>query len=147
MISRCRGIALAEQLAVGQLSFALPQGRARSVTSSRISSSFMAAVNQVRLRACPDQQQHVKLIPVRESSMPSSDDQCPTCDGSGFVVRNEQQYPCPTCSPTTDIGRPYLTADETAPSSPFHIARSVAYGLGAAALFAVLALVLRALWH
>jgi len=79
--------------------------------------------------------------------MPSSDDQCPTCDGSGVVTRNDQEYPCPTCSPTTDIGRPYLTADEPAPISPLHIARSVAYGLGAAALIAVLALIAKTLWH
>jgi hypothetical protein len=79
--------------------------------------------------------------------MPSSDDRCPTCDGSGSVTRNDKQYPCPTCSPTTDIGRPYLSADEPAPSSPFHMARAAAYGLAAAALIAVLAIVVRALWH
>ena len=97
--------------------------------------------------ACPAHQQHVKLIPVREVLMPSSDDRCPTCDGSGFVARNEQQYPCPTCTPATDIGRPYLTADEPDPTSPLHIARSVAYGLGAAGLIAALALVIITLWH
>jgi hypothetical protein len=78
--------------------------------------------------------------------MPSSDDRCPTCDGSGSVTRNDQQYPCPTCSPTTDIGRPYLSADEP-PIGPFHTARSVAYGLGAAAVIGALALIVKALWH
>jgi len=97
--------------------------------------------------ACTDQKQHVKLTPVREKSMPSSDDRCPTCDGSGSVTRNDQQYPCPTCSPTTDIGRPYLTAEEPGPSSPFRIARSVAYGLGVAAIIGVLAILIKTLWH
>jgi len=80
--------------------------------------------------------------------MTSSDHRCPTCDGSGFVTRNDQRYPCPTCTPTTDIGRPYLTADEPDPSSgPLQIARSVAYGFGAAALIALLALIVKILWH
>jgi hypothetical protein len=75
--------------------------------------------------------------------MPSSDDRCPTCEGSGFVARHDEQHPCPTCSPTTDIGRPYLTADELSLSNPFHIARSVAYGLGVAAVIAALALAVK----
>jgi hypothetical protein len=78
--------------------------------------------------------------------MPSSDDRCPTCDGSGFVARSDRRYPCPTCSPTSDASGPYLAADP-AKGSAVHIARSAAYGLGAAALIAVLALVLKALWH
>lgn len=79
--------------------------------------------------------------------MTSSDDRCPTCDGSGSVTRDDKQYPCPTCAPTTDIGRPYLSADEPGRRNPFHTAQSVAYGLGVAVLVAVLALVLMALWH
>src|SRR5262249_57001983 len=42
----------------------------------------------------------------------------------------DQQYPCRTCSPTTDMGRPYLTADEPTPSSPSHIARSLVVWIG-----------------
>jgi hypothetical protein len=78
--------------------------------------------------------------------MPSSDDQCPTCDGSGVVARGNQRYPCPTCSTASDASGPYLAADPRE-SRAIHIARSAAYGLGAAALMAVLALVLKALWH
>jgi hypothetical protein len=76
--------------------------------------------------------------------MTSSDDRCPTCDGSGSVTRNDQTYPCPTCSPTTDIGRPYLSAEESMPRSLF---RSVAHGVGAAGLIAVLAILIKTLWH
>jgi hypothetical protein len=83
-------------------------------------------------------------LPCGESYMSSSDDRCPTCDGSGFVARSDQRYPCPTCSSTSDASGPYLAAD---PDESVHIARSAAYGLGAAALIAVLALVLKALWH
>jgi hypothetical protein len=79
--------------------------------------------------------------------MTSSDDQCPTCGGSGFVIRNDQRYPCPTCSPASGASGPYLAADKPNDSSALRIARSAAYGLGAAALIAVLALVLKALWH
>jgi hypothetical protein len=83
--------------------------------------------------------------------MPSSDDRCPTCDGSGAVTRNDQQYPCPTCSPTTDIGSdiggPYLIGDEPTQSSPLHIARSVAYGLAAATVIAGARARRKTLWH
>jgi DnaJ-class molecular chaperone len=78
--------------------------------------------------------------------MTSSDDRCPTCDGSGFVARNDQQYPCPTCSLATDTGKPHLTAEPDG-SGTLHIARSVAYGLGAAAVIGALAFVVKALWH
>jgi hypothetical protein len=96
--------------------------------------------------ACWDQKQDVKVLSVRESFMPSNDDQCPTCDGSGFVARGDQRYPCPTCSPTSDAGGPYLAADPDQ-SNALSVVRSVAYGLGAAALIAVLVLVIKALWH
>jgi hypothetical protein len=79
--------------------------------------------------------------------MPSSDDRCPTCDGSGFVTRGDQRYPCPTCSPTSDAGGPYLAADDPLHSNALWITRSAAYVLGAAALVAVLAIVIKALWH
>jgi len=75
--------------------------------------------------------------------MTLSDDRCPTCDGSGFVVRNDQRYPCPTCSAGSAASGPYL-ADH---SSALRIARSAAYVIGAAAIVAVLALVIKALWH
>jgi hypothetical protein len=78
--------------------------------------------------------------------MPSSDDRCPTCDGSGFVARSDQRYPCPTCSPMSDASGPYLAADPDE-SGAVRVARLAAYGLGAAALIAVLALVVKALWH
>ena len=79
--------------------------------------------------------------------MTSNDDRCPTCDGSGFVVRNDQRYLCPTCSPTSDASRPYLAADNPDRSSALRIARSAAYVMGAAALVAVVALVVKVLWH
>jgi hypothetical protein len=79
--------------------------------------------------------------------MSSTDDQCPTCDGRSFVVRNKQQYPCPTCSPATETRGPYLTANEPEPSGPLQMARSTAYGLGAALVIAALALVAKSLWH
>ena len=78
--------------------------------------------------------------------MTSSDDRCPTCNGSGLIARSDQRYPCPTCSPS-DASWPYLAADEPDDSSALRMARSAAYGLGAAALIAVLALVIMALWH
>jgi hypothetical protein len=65
----------------------------------------------------------------------------PTCDGSGFIAQNDQQYPCPACSPASDASGPCLAADEYDKSSALHIARSATYGMGAAALIAVLALV------
>ena len=96
--------------------------------------------------ACRDQKQDVKVSAVRESFMPSSDDRCPTCDGSGFVARSDQHYACPTCSPTSDAGGPYLAADPDQ-SNALSVARSAAYGLGAAALISVVVLVIMALWH
>jgi hypothetical protein len=79
--------------------------------------------------------------------MTSSDDRCPTCDGSGFVVRNDRRYPCPTCSPTSDGSRPYLAAGDADRSNALRITRWAAYVIGAAALVAMLALVIKALWH
>jgi len=79
--------------------------------------------------------------------MTLSDDRCPTCDGSGFVVRNDQRYPCPTCSAGSAASGPYLAADNPDHSSALRIARSAAYVIGAAAIVAVLALVIKALWH
>jgi len=76
-----------------------------------------------------------------------SDDRCPTCDGSGFVVRSDQRYPCPTCSAGSAASGPYLAAGNPDRSSALRIARSAAYVIGAAALVAVLALVIKALWH
>jgi ribosomal protein S27AE len=88
----------------------------------------------------------LSLCRAGDFSMTSSGDRCPTCDGSGFVARGDQRYPCPTCSPSSSASGPYLAADPD-DRSALHIARSAACGLGAAALIAVLALVLKALWH
>jgi hypothetical protein len=46
----------------------------------------------------------------------------------------------------SDASGPYLAADPDERGS-VHIARLAAYALGAVALIAVLALVLKALWH
>jgi len=61
--------------------------------------------------------------------MPSSHDRCPTCNGSGFIARGDQRYPCPTCSPSSGASGPYLAADPDE-SSALRIARSAAYGFG-----------------
>jgi hypothetical protein len=79
--------------------------------------------------------------------MTSSEERCPTCDGTGFVTRDDQHYSCPTCSPRSDVGRPHLTAEGGNQSHALRIARTAAYLMGAAALVAVLALLLSALWH
>jgi hypothetical protein len=79
--------------------------------------------------------------------MTSSEERCPTCDGTGFVTRDDQRYPCPTCSPRSDVGGPHLTAEGRDQSNALRIARAAAYLMGAAALVAVLALVMNALWH
>ena len=81
--------------------------------------------------------------------MSSSEERCPTCDGSGALVRGGQRYPCPTCSLAKDTGAPYLAP---APSShvdanALGLVRSAAYVVGAVAFFAVLALLVKALWH
>jgi hypothetical protein len=79
--------------------------------------------------------------------MPSTEGQCPTCDGRNFVVRNKNQHPCPTCSPATVTIGPYLTANGTEPSTPLQLARSTACGLGAVLIIGALALVAKILWH
>jgi len=79
--------------------------------------------------------------------MISTEERCPTCDGSGFVARNDQRFSCPTCSPRSDVGGPYLIPNDPHHSSALHIARSAAYVVGAGALVAVLALLITALWH
>jgi hypothetical protein len=73
--------------------------------------------------------------------------ECPTCDGSGFVRRNNQRYSCPTCSPKSDASGPYLAADAPDGGSVLRITRSAAYVMGAAAIVAVVLLVIKALWH
>jgi hypothetical protein len=47
--------------------------------------------------------------------MTLSEAHCPTCDGTGFVSRNNQRAPCPTCSPASNGSVPYL-----APHIPDH---------------------------
>ena len=79
--------------------------------------------------------------------MTSSEERCPTCDGSGSVARNNQRYSCPTCSPKSDASGPYLAGDAPDRGSALRIARSAAYVMGAAALVAVVAVVIKALWH
>ena len=81
--------------------------------------------------------------------MSSSEERCPTCDGSGFLVRGDQRYPCPTCSLAKDTGAPYLAPAPHRPDDvdALGIVRSAAYVVGAVAFFAVLALLIKALWH
>ena len=79
--------------------------------------------------------------------MTASEERCPTCDGNSFVARDGQRYACPTCSPRSDGGGPYLEADDPDQGSALRIARSAAYVMGAVALVAVFALLINALWH
>jgi hypothetical protein len=81
--------------------------------------------------------------------MISTEERCPTCEGSGFVARNDQRLSCPTFSPKSDVSGPYLSLspNDLHHGSALHIARSAAYVVGAGALFAVLALLITALWH
>lgn len=79
--------------------------------------------------------------------MTSSNERCPTCDGTGFVARHDQRYPCPTCSPSSDGGGPYFAADDPEQSRARRIARVAVCAMAAAALVAVLAMLINALWH
>jgi hypothetical protein len=79
--------------------------------------------------------------------MTLSEERCPTCDGSGFVARNNQRAPCPTCSQASNTTTPYLATGAPYDSSALRIVRSAAYLVGAAALVAALALLIKVLWH
>jgi hypothetical protein len=79
--------------------------------------------------------------------MTLSEERCPTCDGSGFVERNNQRAPCPTCSHASNSTTPYLAPDAPYESSALRIVRSAAYLVGAVALVAALALLIKVLWH
>jgi hypothetical protein len=74
-------------------------------------------------------------------------ERCPTCDGSGLVARNEQRYRCPTCSPASDAGAPYSAIYGGGDGSALRFIRSAVYAVGAAGVVAMLALLIRALWH
>lgn len=86
------------------------------------------------------------LITERESFMTVSEEHCPTCDGSGFVGRNDQRSPCPTCSPRTVPTAP-ITRGEFDTGNALRIVRWAAWLVAAVALIAVLAVVFKALWH
>jgi hypothetical protein len=75
-----------------------------------------------------------------------SEVRCPTCDGSGFVARNDQRFPCPTCSPTGGVSAPYLAPNEREDGVALRIFRRAAYAVGAAALIALFALLITLLW-
>jgi hypothetical protein len=77
--------------------------------------------------------------------MTLSEERCPTCDGSGFVSRDER-FACPTCSPTSNVSAPYVVADNPDQSNALRIMRWAAYLVGAAALIALLALLIKLLW-
>jgi len=83
---------------------------------------------------------------MAEITMTLGEERCPTCDGSGVVARSHQRYPCPTCSPS-DAGAPYSAIYGADHGSGPRIVRSAAYALGAAGVVAMLALLLKALWH
>ena len=78
--------------------------------------------------------------------MTLSEERCPTCDGSGFVARNDQRSACPTCSPTSSVTAPYHAHNVPNESSALVLLRFAAYLIGAAALIAALALVIKELW-
>jgi hypothetical protein len=79
--------------------------------------------------------------------MTSSEERCPTCDGTGFVSRNDQRTPCPTCSPAGNGSAPYLAPNESDRSGALRTVRSAAYAVGAAAVLAVSAFLIKVLWH
>jgi len=78
--------------------------------------------------------------------MTLSEERCPTCDGSGFVARDDQRSPCPTCSPTSSATAPYLAHNVADQSGALVVLRFAAYLIGAAAFVAALALVIKELW-
>jgi len=78
--------------------------------------------------------------------MTFNEEQCPTCGGSGFIAPNDQCSACPTCSPTTSEILPYPAPIDRTQGSTLPILRFAAYLVGAAALIAVLALVIKELW-
>ena len=79
--------------------------------------------------------------------MTSSEERCPTCDGTGLVSRNDQRTPCPTCSPEGNGSAPYLAPNKSDRSGALRIVRSAAYAVGAAAVLAVMALLIKVLWQ
>src|SRR5262245_14954098 len=79
---------------------------------------------------------------LAEISMTLGEERCPTCDGSGVVARNDQRYPCPTCSPS-DAGAPYSAIHGADHGAAPRMVRSAAYALGAAGVVAMLALLLK----
>jgi hypothetical protein len=79
--------------------------------------------------------------------MTSSEERCPTCDGSGFVMRGDQRLPCPTCSPTNSTSEPYLARNGSGETLASRVFRWAAYIVGAAALVAAIALLIKLLWH
>jgi len=78
--------------------------------------------------------------------MSHSEERCPTCDGSGVIVRNDQRSPCPTCSPAGNIAAPYLAPNVLDDTGALRMVRFAAYLVGAAALIAALVLVIKELW-
>ena len=79
--------------------------------------------------------------------MSLSIERCPTCDGSGFIARNDHRTACPTCSPTSNESAPYVAPDDHSQSSTLRILRSAAWLVGAAAFIAALVLLAKLLWN
>jgi hypothetical protein len=85
--------------------------------------------------------------PSEEAFVTLSEERCPTCDGTGSIVRENREYPCPTCSPSTVVSAPRLASADPHNGSALRFTRVAAYVVGTLAVLAVLALVIKAAWH
>ena len=77
-----------------------------------------------------------------------SEERCPTCMGSGYIVRDQRRSPCPTCSPaisTTAVQ--HLHADDKIESRALGYLRRAAFFVGAFGTVLALTLLAIALWH
>ena len=78
--------------------------------------------------------------------MTSSEERCPTCDGTGLVSRNDQllaRRVHPIAMEVRRISPPTNPTD----SGALRIVRSAAYAVGAAAVLVLMALLIKVLWQ
>jgi hypothetical protein len=85
--------------------------------------------------------------PSEETLVTLSEERCPTCDGTGSIMRENREFPCPTCSPSNDVSVPRLATADPHNGGALRIVRAAAYVVGAVAVLAVLALLIKAAWQ
>jgi hypothetical protein len=76
------------------------------------------------------------------------EERCPTCSGTGHIVRDQHHWPCPTCSPASSTaGIQYLHPEDTPESVALGHLPNTIFLVASFGCAVALALFATALWN